>query len=87
MQGDVWIHNGQWYNGSNGPVQSATLECDQYNQDGSDLAQKQIPLMTSNEQALQSGYTERYNDLDIGQAIQGLVRVNCSIVAAIPPAQ
>jgi len=44
VNGDVQLSNQKWVNQSNVTIQSADAECDQYNQAGTDLAQKHIQL-------------------------------------------
>jgi hypothetical protein len=80
VNGDVHLSNQKWVNQSNATIQSADLECDQYDQSGSDLAQKHVQLTDQTGAAVKPGDTEQFSDLDIGAAVQGLTKVNCGIV-------
>ena len=86
VNGDVQLSNQKWINQSNVAIQSADLECDQYDQNGSDLAQKHIQLTDQTGAAVKAGETEEFSNLDIGAAVQGLTKVNCGIVAVTPAA-
>jgi hypothetical protein len=87
VNGDVQLTNQQWANQSNVSIQSADLECDQYNQSGSDLAQKHVQLTDQTGAAVKAGETEQFGNLDIGAAVQGLTKVNGGIVGVTPAAQ
>lgn len=80
VNGDVHLSNQKWVNQSNATIQSADLECDQYDQSGADLAQKHVQLTDQTGAAVKPGDTEQFSDLDIGAAVQGLTKVNCGIV-------
>lgn len=82
--GDVQLSNPKWNNRSNVTIQSVDLECDQYDGNNTDLAQKHLTLAGTNGPALPAQNIEEFNSLDIGQAVQGLAKVNCGIVAATP---
>jgi hypothetical protein len=87
VNGDVHLSNQKWVNQSNVTLQSADLECDQYDQSGSDLAQKHVQLTDQTGATVKPGDTEQFSDLDIGPAVQGLTKVNCGIVGVTPAAQ
>ena len=87
VNGDVQLTNQKWVNNSNVSIQSADLECDQYDQSGSDLAQKHVQLTDQTGAAVKGGETEEFGNLDIGPAVQGLTKVNCGIVGVTPAAQ
>ncbi len=84
VNGDVQLSNQKWVNQSNVSIQSADLECDQYDQSGSDLAQKHVQLTDQTGAAVKDGETEEFGNLDIGPAVQGLTKVNCGIVGVTP---
>ncbi len=86
VNGDVQLSNQQWVNQSNVAIQSADMECDQYDQNGSDLAQKHVQLTDQTGAAVKPGETEQFGNLDIGPAVAGLTKVNCGIVAVTPAA-
>lgn len=87
VNGDVQLTNQQWVNQSTVSIQSADMECDQYNQSGSDLAQKHVQLTDQTGAAVKAGETEQFGNLDIGAAVQGLTKVNCGIVGVTPATQ
>ena len=84
VNGDVQLTNQKWVNQSNVSIQSADLECDQYDQSGADLAQKHVQLTDQTGAAVKAGDTEQFGNLDIGAAVQGLTKVNCGIVGVTP---
>ncbi|MGA2754414.1 MAG: zinc ribbon domain-containing protein [Terracidiphilus sp.] len=86
VNGDVQLSNQKWVNQSKVSIQSADLECDQYDQSGSDLAQKHVQLTDQTGAAVKPGDTEEFDNLDIGPAVQGLTKVNCGIVGVTPTA-
>jgi hypothetical protein len=87
INGDVHLSNQQWVNNSNTTIQSADLECDQYDQSGADQAQKHVDLTDQTGAAVKPGTTEEFGDLDIGAAVTGLTKVNCGIVGVTPATQ
>jgi len=80
VNGDVQLTNQKWVNNSNVSIQSADMECDQYDQSGADLAQKHVQLTDQTGAAVKAGETEEFGNLDIGAAVAGLTKVNCGIV-------
>jgi hypothetical protein len=84
LNADVQIYNQKWDNQSNVAIKLADLECDQYDQHSSLLAQKHIPLTEDKDGELKPGYYETFNDLDIGPVAQGMTSVNCAIVDVTP---
>ena len=86
VNGDVHLSNQKWVNNSNVTIQSADLECDQYDQTGADLAQKHVALTDQTGASIKPGDTEQFGDLDLGPAVTGLTKVNCGIVGVTPAA-
>ena len=86
VNGDLHLSNQQWVNNSQTTIQSADLECDQYDQTGADLAQKHVDLTDQTGAAVKPGTTEQFGDLDLGTAVTGLTKVNCGIVGVTPAA-
>jgi hypothetical protein len=80
--GDVQLNSGSWANNANVAVQSVDMECDQYDQKNTDLAQKHITLYTQNQTPLPAGDAEQFNSIDIGPAAQGVAAVKCGILDA-----
>ena len=87
VNGDLHLSNQQWVNNSQTTIQSADLECDQYDQTGADLAQKHVDLTDQTGAAVKPGTTEQFGDLDLGPAVTGLTKVNCGIVGVTPAAR
>jgi hypothetical protein len=87
INGDLHLSNQQWVNNSTTTIQSADLECDQYDQTGADLAQKHVQLTDQTGGAVKPGTTESFGDLDLGAAVTGLTKVNCGIVGVTPATQ
>jgi hypothetical protein len=85
--GDVQLTKPAWNNTSNQTVASVDLECDQYDGKNNDLAQKHITLSGTNGAALPPTSTESFDNIDIGQAVQSLAKVNCGIDDATPAQQ
>ncbi|MGB8030279.1 MAG: hypothetical protein WCF30_11510, partial [Terracidiphilus sp.] len=81
--GYVQVQNGKWTNGSNVNIQSAVLECDQYDANQAVLAQNQINLTMSNPPLAPEGYAT-YGPFNAGQIVQNVNSVNCGIVAVTP---
>ena len=70
------ITNGKWTNHATVPIASATLECDQYNEYGTDLAQ----MRTALNGPLQAGATQSYNPFQMGAVARDVNKVTCTIV-------
>ena len=87
INGDLHLSNQQWVNNSQTTIQSADLECDQYDQTGADQAQKHVDLTDQTGAAVKPGTTEQFGDLDIGAAVTNLTKVNCGIVGVTPATQ
>ena len=83
VNGYVQVQNGKWTNGSNVPIQSAVLECDQYNTSQAVLAQNQTNLTLNNPPLGPGGYAT-FNPFNVGQIVQGANSANCGIIAVTP---
>ncbi len=81
--GYVQVQNGKWVNGSTVAIQSAVLECDQYNASQAVLAQNQTNLTLSNP-PLVPGNNATFSPFNAGQIAQGVNTVNCGIVSVTP---
>ena len=81
INGFIQISSGKWTNNSQYPVQSATLECDQYDASGSDLDQ----MRTTLNGPLQPGATDSFNPFQMGAVANNLTRVTCTIVHVKQP--
>ena len=78
--GFVVISNGTWKNNSNTAMQSAVLECDQFNAGRTDLAQMKMTLNGP----VQPGGTVTFNAFQMGGAVMNMQTVNCAIVDVTP---
>ena len=76
--GQVLISNGQWTNNATVAVQSVTLECIQYNANGSRLTQTQNILNGP----VQPQSSTSFNPFHMGAVVQGATRAQCGIVGA-----
>jgi hypothetical protein len=81
--GYVQVQNGKWVNGSNVSIQTAVLECDQYDANQAVLAQNQTNLTLSNP-PLVPGNNATFSNFNAGQIVQGVNTVNCGIIAVTP---
>lgn len=80
VYGFVQISNGKWTSHANVAIDSATLECDQYNSYGTDLAQ----MRTTLNGPLQPGATSSYNPFQMGAVATNVNKVTCTIVHVKP---
>ena len=81
--GYVQVQNGKWVNGSTVSIQTAVLECDQYDANQAVLAQNQTNLTLSNP-PLVAGNNATFPAFNAGQVVQGVNTVNCGIVSVTP---
>jgi hypothetical protein len=80
IYGKVELTNTSWTNNSNTAMQSATLECDQYAANGSDLSQAQMTLTGP----VQPGGKVTFNPIQMGSVSNLMTKVNCWISAVTP---
>jgi hypothetical protein len=80
VNGYIQISQAQWRNGANVAIQTATLECIQYNAAGQSITQTQTTLRGP----AQPGQTLSFSPFQIGAEAQGVAKVNCGIVAVTP---
>jgi hypothetical protein len=78
--GYVVISNGTWKNNANSAMQSAVLECDQFNAGRADLAQMKMTLNGP----VQPGGAATFNPFQMGGAVMNMQTVNCGIVDVTP---
>lgn len=83
VNGQVQVQNGKWVNGSTVAIQTAVLECDQYDKNQTVLAQNQTNLTLSNP-PLAPGNNATFNSFNAGQVVQNVNSVNCGIVSVTP---
>ena len=74
--GFIQISNGAWKNNATVPIQSATLECDQYNAGGTDLDEMQTTLNGP----VPPGTTSTFPVFQMGEVANYLDHVTCTIV-------
>lgn len=75
VNGFITISNGKWTNSANVPVQSSTLQCDQYDANGSDLVQMKKTL----DGPVQAGSYVTFDPFQMGAVTVNLNRVTCTI--------
>lgn len=80
IYGYVGVTNAAWTNRSAVAIQSATLECDQYSANGTQLSQ----MRTTLNGPVQPGSTATFNPFQMGSVSTYMSRVNCGIVAVTP---
>jgi hypothetical protein len=78
--GMVEVVNARWMNGSNVPIQSATLTCVQYAVNGQPITAAQKTLNGP----VPAGGTATFQPFTVGAVTQYTNRVNCQIVAVTP---
>ena len=76
VYGWVQISNGKWTNHATVPIDSAELECDQFNTSGAELAQMRKTLPGP----LQPGASTIYNPFQMGAVETDTNKVTCTIV-------
>ena len=78
--GYVQISKARWTNHSNLAIQSATLQCDQYDSAGTDLDQSRTMLNGP----LQPGATDVFDSFQMGSVAANLAEVKCTIIGVQP---
>lgn len=78
VNGYIELTNGKWTNNSTVAVQSATLECDQYDAGGNDLDQMRTTLTGP----VNPGGTDSFNPFNMGAVANNLNKVTCTILYA-----
>jgi hypothetical protein len=86
VNGYVQVQNGKWVNGAQVGIQTAVLECDQYDANQTVLAQNQTNLTLSNP-PLTPGGNATFQSFNAGQIVQNVNSVNCGIVDVTPAGQ
>jgi len=76
VNGFVQVSNGKWTNNATVAIDSSTLECDQYDSNGTDLAQ----MRTTLDGPVQPGSTSTFNPFQMGEVATNVDRVTCTIV-------
>jgi hypothetical protein len=76
VYGFVQVSNGKWTNNANVAIDSATLECDQYDSNGTDLAQ----MRTTLNGPIQPGSSQTYDPFKMGAVATNVYKVTCMIV-------
>ena len=82
VNGNVVISNGTWKNNANNAMQSAVLECDQFNAGRKDLAQTKITLNGNG--PVPPGGTVTFNPFQMGGAVMNMQTVDCAVVDVTP---
>ncbi|MGB7264880.1 MAG: zinc-ribbon domain-containing protein [Terracidiphilus sp.] len=74
--GFIQLTNGKWTNNANVAIQSATLECDQYDASGNNLDQ----MRTTLNGPVNPGGTDTFNPFNMGAVANNLNKVTCTIM-------
>ena len=82
--GELQVSDGAWTNGSTEAVQSAFLECFQFSQSGDLLTQGSIKLTKNDDTPVAPQQTVNYGAFNVGDAAQGVDKVNCKITSVTP---
>ena len=82
--GYLQVTNGKWTNHSSVAIQAVTLECDQTNENGTDLDEMRINLK-SPQGPLQPGTSQDYNAFRMGEIANYASKVHCTVVTVTPP--
>jgi hypothetical protein len=80
VNGFVQISQGQWRNGSNVAIQSVTLECTQFAQNGQTISSFDTKLNGP----AQPGQTVIFSPFQVGQMAQGVSKLQCNVVDVNP---
>ena len=80
VNGIVQISQGQWRNGSDVAIQSVTLECKQFAQNGQTISS----LDTKLNGPAQPGQTVIFSPFQVGQMAQGVSKLQCNVVDVNP---
>jgi hypothetical protein len=78
--GFIEVSNGKWVNNAKLAIQTATLECDQYSSNNTDLAQ----MRTTLNGPVQPGASATFNTFQMGTVADYMNHVNCWIVDVSP---
>lgn len=74
--GMLVLTSAKWTNSANVTLSSATVQCEQYNADGTDLSQYRVTLNGPTEPNAAS----TYSNVQIGVVASGMSKVNCDVV-------
>jgi hypothetical protein len=74
--GMLVLTSAKWTNSANVTLQSATVQCEQYNAVGTDLSQYRVTLNGPTEPNTAS----TYSNVQIGAIASGMTKVNCDVV-------
>ncbi|MFZ0632582.1 MAG: hypothetical protein WA399_15635 [Acidobacteriaceae bacterium] len=74
--GMLVLTSAKWTNSANVTLSAATVQCEQYNADGTDLSQYRLTLNGPTEPNTAS----TYSNIQIGAVASGMSKVNCDVV-------
>ncbi len=80
VNGFIQLTNGKWTNNASVAIQSATLECDQFDSGGNNLDQMRTTLTGP----VNPGGTDTFNPFNMGAVANNLNKVTCSILYVKP---
>lgn len=74
--GMLVLTSAKWTNSANVTLSSATVQCEQYNADGTDLSQYRVTLNGPT----QPNAASTYSNIQMGAVASGMSKVNCDVV-------
>ena len=80
--GMLVLTSAKWTNSANVTLSAATVQCEQYNANGTDLSQYRLTLNGPT----QPNAASTYSNVQIGAVASGMSKVNCDVVH-VKPAQ
>jgi hypothetical protein len=79
VSGVIQISNGTWVDNATVPIQSSTLECDQYDANNNDLDQ----MTTTLNGPIQPAATLTFNPFNMGAVAANMTKVSCFITTVV----
>jgi len=80
QSGTLMLTTATWANNSNTNITSATLQCRQYNNSGTDLSEYRVTLNGPTN----AGASSSFSNISLGATANGMTRVDCSIIHVKP---
>lgn len=78
--GMLVLTSAKWTNSANVTISGATVQCEQYNADGTDLSQYRVTLNGPT----QPNAASTYSNISMGAVASGMSKVNCDVVHVNP---
>jgi hypothetical protein len=74
--GMLVLTSAKWTNSASVPLSAATVQCEQYNADGTDLSQYRVTLNGPTN----PNSASTYSNIQMGAVAGGMAKVNCDVV-------